>query len=87
MKLWGGKGRRTAKWNMLNSALKGINITRKTTRNRPGVRTQATVNQDRIIDFETLKSWYDEQHTPVAVGDEFSQAHMYAKKQRNLKFL
>ena len=87
MKLWGGKGRRTAKWNALSSVLKGINITRNTTRNRPRVRTQTSVSQDRIIDFETLKSWYDEHNAPVAVGDEFSQAHIYAKKQRNLKFL
>ena len=87
MKLWSGKGRRTAKWNAVSCALKGINITTGGARTRIRRRPQAEANPERIIDFETLLSWYYKNNAPAAVGDEFSQARMYAAKRKNLKFL
>jgi len=48
-----------------------------------------TPRQQKIIDFETLLAWYNEQNAPepVAVGDEVSEAQMVSQKQSHLKFL
>lgn len=47
---------------------------------------QPTRNHQKIIDFETLQTWYNESNQSKAVGAEVIPGS-YTKKQQNLKFL
>jgi len=42
---------------------------------------------EKIIDYATLQSWYNEQKAAKAAADKLIEAQDYEKKQRNLKFM
>ena len=87
MKLWSNNGRRAAKRKASNKVFGWLSAGKRSTRKTVKKKAPATASNDRIIDFETLLSWYNENNSPVAVGDELSLAHIYAGKQKKLKFL
>jgi len=87
MKIWGGKGRRTAGRKTKSRGFRWLVSGKRRARTGAQKKVNATTNQERIIDFETLLSWYNENKPPAAVGDELSQAFMYSMKQKKLKFL
>ena len=87
IRLWSRTGRRAIKGNSMIGEIRERILKRKTADAVFEVKIHVTPIQERIIDFETLLSWYNENKTPVAVGDELSSAYMYARKQERLKFL
>jgi len=87
IKIWGGRGKRTAGRKAKSGGFRLLGSGKRPVRTGTQKKANATTNQERIIDFETLLSWYNENKTPAAVGDELSQAFMYAMKQKKLKFL
>ena len=87
IKIWGGRGKRAAGRKAKNGGFRWLDSGKRIARPGAQKKTNATTNQERIIDFETLLSWYNENKPPAAVGDELSQAFMYSMKQKKLKFL
>jgi len=87
IKIWGGNGKRAARRKAAGSRFGLLGVRKRTAKIVAEKKTHAATNQERIIDFETLLSWYNANNPPAAVGDEFSQAFLYARKQKKLKFL
>lgn len=87
IRLWSRAGRRAIKGNSVINELRERIVNRKTAEVVFEVKKHVTPIQERVIDFETLQSWYNDQKKPAAVGDELSSAGIYARKQERLKFL
>ena len=87
MKIWGGNGRRTAKRNAAGSDFERETAYDEYVRAVARQEAPPAAKQERIIDFETLLKWYNEQNAAAAAGNESSVTHKYETKQRSLKFL
>lgn len=84
-KIWGGKGKRVARVENSRSAFRVSTQVENTS--ETGVKAKTMQKQEKILDFETLQSWYKESNAPVAAGNESTFAHVYAQKRKSLKFL
>jgi len=93
MKLWSGRGKRIEK-----NAPSGTRRKEKAAKKRVEAAeaewtVQSHVSQAKVIDFETLQSWYNQQNNAdstqeaVAAGNEYYVACSSTKKQRELRFL
>jgi len=80
-------GRRAAKRSAESSSFGRETAPERIERTDARKETPTTAKQERIIDFETLLSWYNEQNSTAADGNELSALHIYERKQRSLKFL
>jgi len=53
----------------------------------PRKRARPVVRQQRVLDFATLASWYEENNPIKDADDDGAVECDYIKKQKNLKFL
>jgi len=87
IKIWGGNGRRTARRDATGYGTGKAHVYDNTGFDFTPKKAMPSAKDERVIDFETLLSWYNEQNSAAAAGNEFTSAFMYASKQKNLKFL
>ena len=80
------KNRRTS-GHIVLFGFKGKTSAKKPINNGGEETADITINQQSIIDFQTLASWYAEQNAVRDTDNEWSTPRIYAEKQRNLRFL
>ena len=73
VKIWGGSGRRTVR-----SGAKRADA---------AIASYAGADEQNVIDFDTLLSWYTEYNLMEAAGNERIEPRSYTQKRKSLKFL